>query len=604
MRGAGALRRLAAALGRRSAVDVVFHPGYQVDLPGVLHDPRRGERILAALGDAGLLSSSAVQQPLPADYRDLCRVHTPAYLDSLTRPDGLTRMIGFAPGDEAADRFLAAQRHMAGGTQLAARQAIDSDGVVLHLGGGLHHAFADKGERFCAYNDVAVAIAALREQGRRRPILVVDLDLHDGDGTRSLFAEDASVHTYSVHNHTSWEGEAREATAIELGDAVEDQTYLDAVESTLPAVFSRFQPGLLFYLAGCDPADDDQIGDWRISAAALLARDQRVMALARTRQPPIPVVVLLAGGYGAEAWRYSARFFSTLLSRGGKPVEPPSNEEMTLARYRRLARELTAPQLTGEPAGDDFGLTAADLGFLGGPRRSQRLLGYYSIQGLELAFERAGLLERLRRLGFEQPTLELDLDNPTGDTVRLFGDAAHSELLLELRARIDRAAVPGRSLLRIEWLLLQNPRAPFTAERPRLPGQTHPGLGLLPDVLGLLVLACDRLHLDGLLFVPAHFHTAAKGRKLLRFLDPGHEGLFRALFETLAAVPLAEATRAVDQGRIYDEAAGQPFAWPNMPMILPVSDQLAAAVSGDTYELAVEAAQARCRLSLRGSPPR
>jgi acetoin utilization deacetylase AcuC-like enzyme len=507
----------------------------------------------------------------------------------------LDRIVGFALGDEAADRLLAAQRHMAGGTLLAARLALESAGVAVNLGGGFHHAFADKGERFCAYNDVAVSVSVLREAGRRRPILVVDLDLHDGDGTRCLFAQDESVHTYSVHNHTSWEGVAREATVIELGDAVKDETYLDAVESTLPGVFSRFRPGLVFYLAGCDPAVDDQIGDWRISAEALLARDRRVVSLAREGKQPVPLIVVLAGGYGANAWRYSARFFSVLLSRG-QAIEPPTNEEMTLARFRRIARELRPPQLTGEPVGEDFGLTEADLGGLfGGPRRPRRYLGYYSLQGVELAFERVGLLERLRRMGFATPTLEMDLDNPAGDTLRLWSDAARRALLMELRTRIDRTAVTGLALLRIEWLLLQNPRAQFTAERPRLPGQTHPGLGLLPDIMGLLVLACDRLHLDGLLFVPAHYHTASQGRKTLRFLDPAHEGLFRALHAGLAGLPLAEATRAVDEGRVYDEATGERLAWPNMPMVLPVSDQLAARVSGDAYENAAEAARARYR---------
>jgi acetoin utilization deacetylase AcuC-like enzyme len=593
-----ARRRMSVLLGRLP-VQFVYTRRYQIDLPGVLHDPRRGEHILAFLDSTGLLGPAAVHRPAPASFRQLRRVHTDDYLDSLNRPGALTRILGLTIRDDLAERVLEMQRIMAGGTIVAARLAHQTGGIAVNLGGGLHHAFADRGERFCVYNDVAVALAELRSRGGASRILVVDLDLHDGDGTRSLFAEDPTVHTFSIHNQTSWEGDAVEATVVELGNGVRDEAYLQAVRTHLPPVFESFRPEMVVYLAGCDPATDDQIGDWKISAGALLERDRFVLDCARGSQRRLPVAIVLAGGYGLESWRYSARFFSSLLNRG-KAIEPPSTEEIVLVRYRRLARELDPRELSGEPGRDDgWGLTNEDVLFsLAGPRRPHRFLGFYSLQGLELTLERAGLLDRLRTLGFERPTLEMDLDNPTGDTVRLYGDESRRDLLIELRARIDRGTAPGLSLLRIEWLLLQNPRAGFTAERPHLPGQTHPGLGISQDMIALLVLACDRLQLDGLLFVPSHYHTAAAGRKTLRFLDPADEGLFRALHRTLRELPLAEATRAVDARRVVDAGTGEPFTWQPMPMVVPVSERLRALVEGEEYEGKVteEAAKRAFRL--------
>ncbi len=595
-------RRLSGAAGfaSRARVQLVYGRRYQVDLPGVAYDFQRGERILAFLDAAGLLDRDDVHSAEPIPFRYLRRVHTDDYLSDVTRPDALLRILGLQLSEELAERVLEAQRTMAGGTLAAARLALASRQIAVSLGGGMHHAFAAKGERFCVYNDVATAIAELRAQGIGSRVLVVDLDLHDGDGTRSIFAADRSVHTFSIHNYTSPGIQAEEATTIELGGGVGDEAYLEAVRASLPPVIERFAPQIVFYLAGSDPAADDQIGDWKITAGAMLERDRFVLSSVREGARKLPLIVVLAGGYGLNAWRYSARLLSTLLNRG-RAIEPPSTEELLLTRYRSLARGIEEHELTGEPQRqDDWGLTAEDLaGALGGPRRPRRLLGFYSRQGLELALERAGLLERVRDLGFERPTLELDLDNPAGDTARLYGDAQRLELLIETRLRVDRGALPGMALLRVEWLLLQNPRGRFTAEHPRLPGQTHPGLGMLQDLIALFVLICDRLQLDGLLFVPSHYHIAVHGRKTMRFLSPADEGLYRTLERVLQPLPFAEAAAAVAAGRVVDGATGHPFTWRPAAMVFPVSERLREQVTGEEYERQVAEEAGRHAFALR-----
>ena len=605
-------RRLGGWL-RGPSLELVYSERYQLDLPG--NDALRGERILSALDSAGLLHPRAVHRAELAPFRELRRVHTDAYLDSLSRPDGLLEVFGLELPDHAVERAMAGQRAMVGGTALASHLALSSGRLAANLGGGLHHAFAGKGERFCIFNDVAVAIAGLRAEGFAEPILVVDLDLHDDDGTRSIFAGDRSVHTFSVHNRTTTEIRGATATVVELGGSVDDATYLETIGRRLPSAFAAAQPALVFYLAGCDPAADDAIGDWRISPAGMLRRDRLVIELARRRERRVPVVILLAGGYGQHAWRYSARFFSSLRP-GGQAIEPPTTAEVTLTRYRRLAGEPPA----GEPfapadrrmhRGKDrrapvrrknrsapgdalWELSVEDLlPNLGGPQRPRRLLGACSRQQLELMLERTGLLERLRQLGFPRPVLEFDLEHAGGETVRvLAGPDDRDELLAELRLRIDRRSAPGLAMLRIEWLLLQNPREPFTPARPRLPGQEHPGLGMLRDVIALLVVTCERLQLDGVLWVPAHFHTAAQGRRAGSFLDPEDEGTFRALERAVAGLPLPVAAFAVEQGRVIDDATGEPFVWRPMPVVVPVSDRLRRQLAGEEHQRRADVAAA------------
>ena len=149
--------------------------------------------------------------------------------------------------------------------------------------------------------------------------------------------------------------------------------------------------------------------------------------------------------------------------------------------------------------------------------------------------------------------------------------------------RIDRGTVPGLALLRVEWLLLQNPRGEFTADRPRLPGQAHPGLGMSQDISALFVLACDRLQLDGLLFVPAHYHTASQGRKSLRFLSPVAEGVPRRARGPPWPPPLGGHPRSPRSGW-WTRPRASPSAWRPSPMVMAVTDRLRALIEGEEYE--------------------
>src|SRR6185503_19223637 len=210
-----------------------YDHAYTFALPASPLDPLRAEKVLTALELMGLLRPGEVIAPPPASLRDLLRVHDREYLEALDHEAAAERAFGMPLNDLQRQRALAVQRAMAGGTVAAARRALAERTLTVNLGGGFHHARRDRGQGFCLLNDVAVAIAALRRSAFEGRVLVVDLDLHDGDGTRSLFAADPTVHTYSLHNRHWDEPAAVGSTAIELGSGVDDVALLAKLRETL-----------------------------------------------------------------------------------------------------------------------------------------------------------------------------------------------------------------------------------------------------------------------------------------------------------------------------------------------------------------------------------
>lgn len=582
------------ALWRPSPVAFVYHADYARTVAGVPLDPSRGEEILAFLLDERLIRRRDVSHPIPASLENILRVHTPAYVESLQDPQTMTAIFGLPIREDEVQEILDHERLMVGGTIQAGRLALRSRGVAVNLKGGMHHARPERGMGFCVFNDIAVAIRRLQARGFTERVLVVDLDLHDGNGTRAAFAHDPSVHTYSIHNAPWDDGPGASTTNIVLGTAVEDARYLGALRDTLPGVVAAHRPGFVIYVAGCDPAADDRLGDWRITPRGMLERDQFVMQTIRGPRldRALPTVIVISGGYGTIAWRYSARFFAWLAS--GRAVEPPGDMEMILRRFRPIARAFTEEGLAASsPAksGDDgWGLTADDLaGLAPGAAHETRILGYYSKQGIELLLERLGFFAKIRALGFRHPVLDVDFTSGLGQTLRLYGDPARSELLMELRVNRTARAIPGMDVIFVEWLLLQNPRQPFTDRVPRLPGQEHPGLGVLGEVIGWLVVAAETIGLDGVVHTPSHFHLAVLGQHHLRFLRPEDQARFEMLWEEArqANVPLPDAARWLEErGERYEPAM----------TVLPVSDRLKQLVSGPAYGAAVRRAKEAQRL--------
>ena len=186
----------------------------------------------------------------------------------------------------------------AGGSILAARCALQ-DGFGVNLGGGFHHAFPDHGEGFCMIHDVAIAIRRLQADGVIRRVMVVDTDVHQGNGTAAIFAADPDVFTFSIHQENNYPVPKPPSDVdINLEDGSGDEEYLDALAKGLAGAFARFRPDLLFYLGGSDPYREDQLGGLWLTLGGLRRRDALVFGEARQRD--VPVAVTLAGGYARK----------------------------------------------------------------------------------------------------------------------------------------------------------------------------------------------------------------------------------------------------------------------------------------------------------------
>ncbi|MCF8211629.1 MAG: histone deacetylase [Rhodoferax sp.] len=248
-----------------------------------------------------------LQEALPASIDALRMVHTPDYIDAVlngTLGAAQQREIGFPWSPGMAERAC----RSVGGTILAARAALHGGMIAANLAGGTHHAHPERGSGFCVFNDVAVAARQMQREfasshgtpsRRALQIAVIDLDVHQGDGTAAIFAGDESVFTLSLHGAKNFP--VRKQTSdcdIELPDGCQDAHYLEALALGLGELERRFTPDLVFYLAGADPHEGDRLGRLAVTDAGMEARDRRVFDWALQRL--VPVVMVMAGGYGRD----------------------------------------------------------------------------------------------------------------------------------------------------------------------------------------------------------------------------------------------------------------------------------------------------------------
>jgi acetoin utilization deacetylase AcuC-like enzyme len=274
-------------------VRCVYSTAYVIDIGPHVFLTAKYRGVRDAVVAAGLVSPEDVVVPGPVGWDDLALVHTPEYLDKL-------RLGTLTPAEIAqlelpwSPAVVEGFRLMTGGTLAATDLATDAP-VGFHIGGGFHHGFPSHGEGFCVFNDVAVAVARLRREGRIRRAAVIDCDVHHGNGTAFIFAADPDVFTFSMHqqhNYPSWKPPG--TLDIGLPDGCGDAEYLRLLEGAMARVLA-FGPDLAFYLAGADPYGDDQLGGLGLTKEGLRARDRLV--LRGCRAAGVPVVVTLAGGY-------------------------------------------------------------------------------------------------------------------------------------------------------------------------------------------------------------------------------------------------------------------------------------------------------------------
>ncbi len=245
----------------------------------------------------GLVSPAHLHEPLRVDTADLLKVHTATYVDNLTSghlSEPELRRLGFPWSAHLVERAYRA----VGGTCEAAEAAL-ALGLTINLAGGTHHAFADHGEGFCVFNDVAVAIHRLLAAGSIRRAAIIDLDVHQGNGTHSIFAGDPRVYTFSMHARRNYPfHKVAGSLDIALEDGTTDGDYLEQLADALPGIIRSAEPDLVVYLAGADPHESDRLGRLSLTFDGLARRD--ALVIQACREVGIPVVITVAGGYGRD----------------------------------------------------------------------------------------------------------------------------------------------------------------------------------------------------------------------------------------------------------------------------------------------------------------
>jgi acetoin utilization deacetylase AcuC-like enzyme len=276
---------------------VFYTPRYYANIgDGHVFPIRKFELVRDRLLHEGTLDAAEILEPPPATLEDVLLVHTEDYISRLCN-GALTpkeiRRLGLPWSESLVRRSF----YATGGT-LAATQVALADGYGSNLAGGTHHSFADRGEGFCVLNDVAVSIRALRAKKRARRAAIVDCDVHQGDGTATIFAGDEETFTFSIHGANNYPlFKAQSTLDVELPDGASDDQYLDSLAVHLPRVFAH-EPEIIFYLAGADPFVGDKLGRLGLSIEGLRERDAFVLRECYERE--MPIVTVMSGGYGKD----------------------------------------------------------------------------------------------------------------------------------------------------------------------------------------------------------------------------------------------------------------------------------------------------------------
>jgi len=293
---------------------LVYHEGYDLNLGAHVFPSQKYRLVFEKLIADGIASQEDFLRPEPAGDADILRVHTAEWVKklktaTLSLSDIMKLEVPYSP--ELVEAFWLA----AGGTILAAKAAA-KDGFGCNVGGGFHHAYPGHGEGFCAIHDVAVAIRSLQADGSIRKAMVVDTDVHQGNGTAAIFAKDPSVFTLSIHQENNYPAHKPPSTLdLDLEDGVGDEEYLG---SLLPAVrksLADFEPDILFYVGGADPYREDQLGGLALTLEGLRIRDASVFEEARQRK--VPVATTFAGGYAMRVEDTVRIHVNTVLAAKG-----------------------------------------------------------------------------------------------------------------------------------------------------------------------------------------------------------------------------------------------------------------------------------------------
>ena len=307
---------------------LIYDDRYDLHLGAHVFPSQKYRLVYERLLHDGVATAEDFLKPLPASDEDILRVHSQDYLyklqtGSLTRAEEMRMEVPYSK------ELMEACWLAAGGSILAAQRALQ-DGFSASIGGGFHHAYPDHGEGFCVIHDVAVAIRRMQADGAIERAMVVDTDVHQGNGTAAIFGGDESVFTLSIHQEHNYPYPKPPSTVdINLPDGIGDADYLSILERNLHRSLDEFSPQLLFYVAGADPYREDQLGGLALTIEGLARRDALVMGYAQRHQ--IPAAVTLAGGYARKVEDTVSIHVNTIKAAisaaerwSGRPISTPT----------------------------------------------------------------------------------------------------------------------------------------------------------------------------------------------------------------------------------------------------------------------------------------
>lgn len=279
-------------------LSIAYHPIYQLPLPEGHRFPMEKYDLLPKqLLHEGTCSQADFFRPTAIDHQSIEQVHCPDYLQRLTKLQldrKEVRKIGFPLSQQLINREII----IAGGTVEGAKRALKT-GIAMNIAGGTHHAFSNRGEAFCLLNDQAIAAQYLLDHQLAKKILIVDLDVHQGNGTAEIFKDNPAVFTFSMHGAKNYPFQ-KEASDLDLplADGMEDEAYLQLLKSTFPQLLDQVQPDFVFYLCGVDVVATDKLGRLGMSVAGCKARDAYVLSTLKERE--IPLQCSMGGGYSKD----------------------------------------------------------------------------------------------------------------------------------------------------------------------------------------------------------------------------------------------------------------------------------------------------------------
>lgn len=275
-------------------MDAFYSDRFVLPLPAGHRFPMEKYRLLRErIGQT--LPEIRLLEPEPLTDEALAIAHSPDYIRRLVGGD-LSRKEMMAIGFPWSPEMVERSRRSAGATVMACRAAF-RDGVGINLAGGTHHAYRDRGEGFCCFNDAVVAARLMQREGLAAKCLVIDLDVHQGNGTAAMTRDDSNIFAFSMHGAENYPFvKERSDLDIELPDGTGDAIYLESLRAALIQIRTQFAPSLVIYLAGADPFCDDRLGRLALTKAGLLARDRQVLEFVRGLG--VPMAIAMAGGYG------------------------------------------------------------------------------------------------------------------------------------------------------------------------------------------------------------------------------------------------------------------------------------------------------------------